>query len=506
MAKAGTNDTLAVVDIGSNSVRLKVAQVRSGKVVRVLDEKRERTRLGANLATTRLLDPASIKSSADAIGAFVKHARELGADRVEVLATAATREARNQDDFLSILKRRGIKLHVISSVLEGRLGFLSAASAVDLSKGPTAVFDIGGGSAQVVIAIEGVVCKCNSAPIGAVRLTQQFGGPDAIAKKNFLQASRYIDRQLEEVVLPWEIWPRTVVGTGGTMSSFQHVAALRRLEAHMKEHKRRPLSRVEDLQKIMTDMRSLKVSDRGMYLGLHADRADIFLTGLLVADRVLELLEAPLVRVHEGGIRDGALLHMSRGGGFDQQLGAPVEAANVLRRRTDDDMPHSTHVTRLALSLARQLGKVAGRDLLLLELAARLHDIGQFVEYEEHHRYSAEMIRAACLPGLTAEEIEIVACVARYHRKAIPELSHFHYGKLAASDRKRVDTLAAVLRVADGLDRSHRQKVKAVHLSREKGQWRIGCTCASNVSRELDAAEEKSSLWRRVLGPVVFQA
>jgi exopolyphosphatase/guanosine-5'-triphosphate,3'-diphosphate pyrophosphatase len=401
-----------------------------------------------------------------------------------------------------MLTRRGITLHVINSVFEGRLGFLSASSDIDLSRGTTAVFDIGGGSAQVVIAIDGVVCKCNSAPIGAVRITQLFGGPDAIARKNFQRASGYIDRQLEEIVLPWEIWPRTVIGTGGTMSSLQHVAALRRLEAHMKEHKQRPLSRTDDLQRIMNDMRGLKVSDRGMYLGLHADRADIFLTGLLVADRVLELLESPSVRVHEGGIRDGALIHMSRGGEFEQNSGDPVEAANQLRRRTDDDMPHSSHVAKLALSLAKQLGRIPASDMRLLDLAARLHDIGQFVEYEEHHRYSAEMIRAACLPGLSHEEVEIVACVARYHRKAIPELSHFHYGRLAARDRRRVDVLAAVLRLADALDRSHRQKIRAVRLSRSRGEWKIACTCSGSISRELDAAEEKSSLWRRVFGPV----
>ncbi len=501
MGKARTALILAVVDIGSNSVRLKVAHIHGGRRIETLHEARERTRLGANLSTTRRLDEESMLASTDAIEQFVNKAKKLGASEIQVLATAATREARNQADFIAMLAARGIKLNVIDAVQEARLGFLSASTAYDLSRGLSAVFDIGGGSAQIVLAQDGVLCKSVSMPLGAVRLMKQFGGPDSVARGLFQRAKAHVDRILYQALRDWELIPSVVIGTGGTVSSLSHVAALRRLEAHMPSRKSRPISRELDLLPILADMRRLKVEDRGMYLGIHADRADIIVTGLLVADRIMERLGAATVNMHDGGIRDGALLQMVKPGGMNQSPGGNKAAIDALRRKSGDDVPHSSHVTKLASMIFEQLRpKDSTRNLL--EIAAKLHDIGQLVDFEMHHRRSAEMIRAAALPGLTLREVEIIACVARYHRKAMPEPTHYHFQLLTAKDKEIVKRLAAVLRVADGLDRTHSQLVKSVEVKRVKGEWQLECSHRGKIDRELNAARDKANLWRRVFGPV----
>lgn len=502
MAKAGKTPILAVVDIGSNSVRLKVAKVH-GRRVETLHESRERTRLGANLSTTRRLDEQSMADSTEAIVQFVAKAKKLGASQIHVFATAATREARNQADFVAMLAARGIKLNVIDAVHEARLGFLSASTAYDLSRGISAVFDIGGGSAQIVLAQDGVLCKSVSMPLGAVRLMKQFGGPDTVARGQFQRARAYVDRVLDQALRDWELIPTIVIGTGGTVSSLSHVAALRRLEAHMPSRKARPISREFDLLPILADMRRLKVEDRGLYLGVHADRADIIVTGLLVADRIMERLGAASVNLHDGGIRDGALLQMRRPGGMNNSSDETRTAVDALRRKSGDDVPHSSHVAKLSCMIFQQMRpKDPTRNLL--ELAARMHDIGQLVDFEMHHRRSAEMIRAAALPGLCARDVEIIACVARYHRKALPEPTHFHFQLLSAKDKLIVKRLAAVLRVADGLDRSHSQLVRRVDVKRSKGEWFLECSRRGKIDRELKAAREKANLWRRVFGPIHF--
>lgn len=496
---------VAAIDIGSNSSRMRIADIGPRRTIRIVADRRVRTRLGSDLARTGRIPAQGLAAFDSAIDSFAAEIKTSHVDKVVAVATAAARESANGGELITIAGKHGIDLDVIDPEREGRLAFLGLSSKVSLRQGCAAVIDIGGGSAQVILSVDGMVCRCVSMPLGAVRLTQQFGGATTSSRSRFRAMQTFIRRTIDSALQDWNRDVDLVVGTGGTLTT---VAAM-----HEARKKGPPRPRVistlkvsDDILKPLEKLRRLPAAARGDVPGVPLERADIIVAGLAVAAELLDRLGAATFRTVEGGIREGLIVEA-----FDRQLTSPPsdahEAARRLAQRCDDDIPHSLHVVELCHQIVRSLPakmRLSPREAQLLALAAELHDIGVFVEYEKHHKHSWALIRNARLPGLSQIELAIVAAVARYHRKSLPRASHMELEDMNAAQRLLTSRLAAILRIADGLDRSHEQRITGLQIKNHRKRTQCLVQGDGDLTAEIMAASKKSDLWKSLHGSITF--
>lgn len=475
---------IAAVDVGTNSLRLIVAEASPDSTYRVVDDEKAVTRLGRGLATTGRLQPEAMEESVRAIARMKGIADGYGVGMLRIIGTAAVREAENGSQFCEMVRERtGLHLTPISAEEEARLAFLSAAHAFDLREVASAVVDIGGGSTEIVLASGGIVEQVFTLPLGAVRLTELFPGVEHPAPDRAYNAlRRHIRRQLKNVVGTPQINPQFLIGTGGTFTTLAAVSMHRgtavrdtsMLPFAMRGHE---MQRSE-IRHTLDWLRQLPVKARLRVPGLSADRAEIIIAGLAVVEGVLRHLGVNGVRVHDRGIRDGLLLTMlgEMYPSPERQRLEPVDRMRSARHFALNcryEEQHSNHVAALCLQIFDQMveqrpdllgtmGTPAAREIL--HVAALLHDVGYFINYAKHHKHSYHLIVHSDLPGFTHRELEVIANIARYHRRSEPKMRHPTFAKLSESDRLLVRRMAAILRVADGLDRTHTQSVRSVRL------------------------------------------
>lgn len=525
---------VAAIDIGTNSIRLIVGEAEDDGSYRVLDDEKEITRLGRGLHDSGRLDPDTQEHSAVTIARMKSIAEGYGAKEIRVVATAACREARNADEFLRLVRERsGLEVEVIPAEQEALLAYRSAAGAFDLAGAPAAVVDIGGGSLEVVFSAGlgsadargaglggGVIERVFSLPLGAVRLTEQFGGATAAAGKRHRELTRFVEATLRKQMGKPPFATALVVGTGGTFTTLATMLAHREMGPAAQglfsgSVQGREVRRSE-IRHLLDHLRDLSLRDRTRVPGLPADRADIIVAGLTVIDCLLQRLGANSVLVHEGGIRDGLLLSMVQCARADgapaADRGNPLRGVMRFARACQYEATHAKHVARLSLRIFDQLvdqcanlpqpvaAALSPRDRVLLEAAAILHDVGYLVNYASHHKHSYHLIVHADLPGLTSREIKVVANVARYHRAAEPKERHRNLAELSEADRQRVGVLAAILRIADGLDRTHMQRVRDVQLRLSGDAAHFVVVADEEPAVDIWGAIRKARLFERTFG------
>lgn len=495
---------LAVVDVGSASVRSLLVRGEPRGTYSRLGQDRASTRLGEGAGPDGALGERAMSRTLAGVRTLVANARKAGADVVFAFATAAMRDAPNAGEFARRLRAdAGVEVRVLGHRDEGRLAFLGASTEIDLSTGDAVVFDLGGGSLEVVQSRRGVVVANESLPLGAVRLTHRFGSEGTAEAVAAMRAhvAREIARRVHLVVERGAL----VVGIGGT------VRTLRAMAKACDAHSGRGVDR-EVVGRMIGEVARRTVAERRQMGGLPADRADIILPGLIVVDELLERVGGDHVEACRAGLREGVAMELIQRASQEATRSAGVRTARALERTCDQDVPHSQHVARLARSLFDQAVKLAPqvwsdadrrRERTLLHVASLLHDTGILVSYRGHHKHSAQIIRNAWLGGLAEREREVVALVARYHRRRGPRRHDEGYGELGRAEQRVVDRLAAILRVADGLDRTHDQRVRSASLSRKDGAWRLDAQSEQDATECVDAALSKGDLFERVMGGVL---
>lgn len=506
-----TGAVLAAIDVGTNSIRLIVAEALAEGGYRLLDDEKAITRLGEGLNETGRLSPAAIERSSLAVARMRSIAEGYGAEAIRAVATSAAREAENGEELVEAVRAAsGLDLEIISSEEEGRLAFLSCAHAFDLTSLPVVVADIGGGSTEVVHSSMGVVEGIEGIALGAVRLTERFGGPERAAGDRFEEMRRHAERALRDGISRPPFRAELMIGTGGTFTTLANIA-LRRRESMLEgaspttvrgfECKRREVVEVRDW------LRSMTLKARQRTPGLSPERADIIVAGLTLLECLMERLAIKRLRVHDQGIRDGLLLTMAGAAVEDAEAGDPRRAVDRFANNCTFERGHCDHVAQLALALFDQIAAKAdekrakrftGEARWLLEAASRLHDVGYHIAYKRHHLHSYHLIIHSDMSGFTGRHLQIVANIARYHRKAEPKKSHASYRALAPADRKLVRALSAILRVADGLDRTHTQRVRGVGMEMRGRLARLRVDAAEEPAVDIWGAARKGRLFEKV--------
>jgi exopolyphosphatase / guanosine-5'-triphosphate,3'-diphosphate pyrophosphatase len=449
---------VAAIDIGSNSIRQIVADVSPEGSIQVVDEMKAAPRLAAGLGATGELSALSIRAALEALDRMATLARQLGAVRIDAVATSAVREASNASAFLAeITRATGLKVRVLDGDEEARLSFRSAVAHFDMGVGRSVIVDIGGGSLELALTAEGVIERLGSLPFGAIRLTEEFLSAGVTPK-----GVRRLRRAVAEGIrghLPRRDWRGSqVIGSGGTFTNLAGIYLARQgiLTARSVHAAHIPRA---DLEHILDMLSEMTPEERRQVPGLNAERADIIVAGVAVAAEVLRRIEARDIVVSRYGIREGLLLEAAR---VTPTIADPGEArarsVSEFALRCHAEQPHSSHVQELALSLFDALGERLGcgrDDRAALSDAALLHDVGYHISYERHHKHSYHLILHADLLGLAPSEQVVIANVARYHRGEEPKRAHRNFGALDKSLRRRIKRLSALLRVADGFDRGH---------------------------------------------------
>ena len=401
-----------------------------------------------------------------------------------------------------VKKETGIGLEVIDGHSEASLSFRSVAHHFSLASGRALIADIGGGSLELIGAVNGLVEVTSSLPLGAVRLTELLLTGARSATREIEELRAYVRKRLRKA-LPKRDWiGATIIGSGGSFTNLCRMARARR-GYNFGEAVHGESVTTAELEQLLEWLSTKTPAERTEVPGLNPERADIIVAGLAVTAELLNRLEARSLTVSAYGLREGLLLEMV---GDQAALTAdPLRAMREFVERCQGDLRHVEKVRELALTLFDRLAEPLGcvpADRSILEAASLLHDVGQVVSYRRHHKHSYQLILHAERLKFTARDRLLVATISRYHRKKGPARNDAEMARLSEEDQQVVRRLAAILRVADGLDRGHCAVVADLTTRLSKGSLAIRVSAAgpkADLSLELWGASRKSDVLEKLL-------
>jgi exopolyphosphatase/guanosine-5'-triphosphate,3'-diphosphate pyrophosphatase len=477
-------DRFAVIDLGSNSFRLVVFMAGEGWWKRT-DEIYEAVRIGEGLMATGRLGEEPMERALATLDVFAHFCRaaRLGERSVDAVATSAVRDAENAPDFLARARARlELPIRVLSREQEARYAHIAAVDSTTLTDG--SVLDLGGGSLQLVRVAARKIKASGSWPLGTVRMSERFLPPNGPAKRRQLEELReHVAGRLADA--KWlardarEGDARRLVGIGGTVRNL--AAAAQRAAGLPSNGVQGMIVERDALGELVERLAALPASERASVPGIKPARADLILAGAVVVEGVLRAGGYEALETTEAGLREGVFFErLAPGAGDDvpedeRALFADVRIASVLNMAAQYqvDSEHTEHVAALALGMFDELAELGlhGGDPVERELlwaACMLHDIGMSIDYDDHHKHSRYLILNGALPGFAPVETAIIAQAARYHRKGMPAP-----GPLAAlfgqGDAERLERCATLLRLAEDLERSRDQLVRATSMALHNG-------------------------------------
>jgi len=489
--------TVGVIDLGSNSARLVLAEVMPGLPPRVLTEDREPVRLGEGVFHTGLLNRGAADRTLTALKRFAAVARARGVQKLVARGTCAMREAEDRGEFLERIKEEtGIDVVVLTGADEARMIARGVLSGLPDVSGEVVMVDMGGGSVEVSRAVEGTITDVCSLKLGAVRLSEMFLRSDPPSGSEMDLLRQHARALLRAVVTFSVASGGRVLGSAGTINALVQVAT---------KGKGIPSITVEELLETVEELAKLPLARRRQVPHLEAKRADIIVAGGLALVEVLKHVGARSVEITKRGLKEGLLLEAVESLGVAlPSATAPeqvrLDGAAAIARRYAADEAHGSQVAALACKLfegTRALHALADDARSELEVAALLHDIGNFVSFEKHHKHSAYLIQHSPLPGFSDPARARVAAIVRYHRRSGPAAAHAEWQVLTKTDRERVRVLASILRVADSLDRSHRHVVKDLAVECTKKEVLVKLTVGGPAEMEMWAATEKADMFHK---------
>ena len=499
--------TLAAIDIGTNSIHLVVARAVASDRFEVLARQKDMVRLGSGGGEMKRLADDAIDRGVEALARHRAIAEAHGAS-IRAVATSAVREAENRHVFLRrALVEAGVRVEVISGFEEARLIHLGVLQAVPDFDQRSVVIDIGGGSTEVVLGERDETLVARSLKLGAIRLTDGFFPDDKVTNKAVTRCRRRVQSVLAPLAREIDGFD-VAVGSSGTIQAVAAMVSAARGEKGPQTFNNFSFT-ADELDAVVESLVAAStVRERRKIPGLDDRRADIIVAGAIVLQEALRAFGAESVMISESALREGVLADTYR-----RTHGGSLHHLRDIRRRgvlhlaelTDDDPEHSERCAHLALQLHDQLAPwhdLGDGPRELLEAAALLSNVGLFISHSGHHKHSYYVIRnSEHLTGFTDREIEVIAQVARYHRRSAPKAKHDTFAALDEGDQEVVRTLAGILRVAIGLDRAHRGAVAALAV-REAGDvlvLEVEPAGGADVTVEIWSADERKALLEEVL-------
>lgn len=495
--------TVAVIDMGSNSFRLQVSDVFDG-TYKVLEDYKEVLRLGDDVYKNGKFSDAAIQSMMATLKNMKVIMDNMKVQHKRVVGTALFRDASNTPEVVHLIKREmDLDVDVISGDEEARLIYLAATGNFDLGDKSTLLTDIGGGSTELSYVVNGDLVDVISTPLGCSRITQTFVKKNKARNDEIEKMKQHIEEVLCSLFPPGGI--DRIIFTGGTVNALAQVYVRR---SNMADSAVKYVDTIF-FNHLIKELAGKSYENRAKISGLETDRADISLAAALIVQFLLKHYGLSGFYAFSGGLRNGLTIDLLNTLGlkllFQEEKIPDVRYSKLVEtgRKYNYEEEHSLHVTMLAKKLFEGLYdvmKLSLSDWRLLEAAAVLHDIGQHISYAKHHKHSYYLIKNTELAGYSEREQEIIANIAKYHRRAVPKKEDKPYGSLPASDRAVIRGLAAILRVADGLDRSHVSAVNELETVVTNNEIIITVHSDKDISMEMTGVAKKKDLIEDITG------
>lgn len=499
--------TFAAVDIGSNSVRLKVARLQGGRL-RAMHEDREVTRLGEGVFSSGFLTPQSMAETVKVLRRFHRTVQQLVPDSVRVLATSALRDARNSQAFLEwVRSATGWRVEIVSGLEEARLIHLGLVSDPRIDRAPTLMIDLGGGSCELTISQSGHIRDAVSLPLGAVRLTNEFLRHDPARKGELKRLAGFVTREVNRVadrIAKAKI--RNVIATSGT------AAALAGIASHVHSgggRQRNAVSRAQ-MNRISKRLARLPIAERRKIEGVGPRRAEIIVAGAAVYHELLDRLRLKGFRYSPLGLRDGILSQMAADYDSTTRSGKQIESErweSILKAVTHYhvDQKHAIDVRDSAMTLfsaLRSVHRLPPEYREWLSAAAMLYEVGDYVNRNGHHRHTYYIISNSEILGYTPQQRRIIGAIARYLGKSRPSAEEVPMKAIESDDRQNVQKAIVLLRLARALNLGRSRAVEKARITVRSADVRITLAPRRRmgVDLELWAIEKDAAYFREVFG------
>ena len=460
---------LAAIDVGTNSIHMVVAKIQPElPTFTIVDREKETVRLGNFDEDTKNLTADAMQRAIDALKRCCDIATSYQAEDVIAVATSAVREAKNGHEFIDrVHKEVGLAINLISGTEEARRIYLGVLSGMEFHRQPHAIIDIGGGSTELILGTGEPHRHLSSTKVGAVRLTAQFVSSNPVSDIEFTALQAYVRGMLEPTIdeLKQKLnsdESMRLIGTSGTIECLAGIVAHKELGMVPEPLNGFQMS-FKELSKLLDELCKSTYTQRLAMPEMSARRAEIIVAGAVILREAMDMLGADSITICERALREGVVVDWMLTHGLIEdrmQFQQSVRQRNVLKtaKKYKVHLDRAKRVAEFAMTLFEQTrGSLHSWGTLEQELlwsAAILHNCGHFISHSAHHKHSYYLIRNGELLGYTETELEVIANIARYHRKSAPKKKHDNYSTLPTRyHRQMVTQLSALLRVAVALDR-----------------------------------------------------
>lgn len=441
---------IAAIDLGTNSFHMIIARKRENEQIEILDREKIVVRLGEGAGDYDLITKEAEDRAIQALKTFKSIAKKYKAV-IQAVATSAVREAKNQEDFLRRVKKEvGINIKVISGSEEGRLIYLGVLRSIPAYDSNALVIDIGGGSTEIILGNAGKPIFIRSLKLGAVRLTEKFFKNGYVTKQKVEEAKKFIENFIYDTYIEFKkenLKYDVVIGSSGTVKTLNEL---------INQNQRNFFTKKEFEYALENILKYDTTSKRRKKLDLDEARADIIPAGALILNSFLEIFKVDKIYFSSFALREGVLFELL----FRKNKKTELEdlrkqSCITLLKKLNQEIPENTK--NVSLKILKQIGKYYPELLSekhILEYASLLHNIGVAISHSGHHKHSYYIItNTEYLLGFTNKELQLIACVARYHRKAFPSIKHFEFSILSEFEKNLVEFYSGILRIAIGLTR-----------------------------------------------------
>ncbi|VEP12810.1 Phosphatase [Hyella patelloides LEGE 07179] len=499
---------LAAIDIGTNSIHMIIAEAISKSNFEIIEREKEMAKLGAGVFASNYISDSAFQVGLETIDRYVQLADRLGVDEIITAATSAIREAHNGENFLNeVAAQTGLCPRIISGQEEARLILLAVRNSIALEEDKALVLDIGGGSTEAVIGDRSQIFFRDSMPLGVLRLLDMFEdkGAVGIEGRGVLEAHiRFIAQQIFEQIHP--IGFDRLIGTSGTirtMGEAAHIAA----GGESWQSVNAEVVQLKDISTLTQKLLEMKLEERANVDEVSDKRADAIHLGGVLLVQLMEMAGVPEITLCDASLREGMILdylkrHSPELADFPEPKNLRYRKAAYLAYKYESDWKENCHVANLAIQIFDQTQKLheyGDFEREILEFAALLHDIGQFISFRKHHKNSRHIIKRTDPRGFTDEEILLIRQLVRYHCKAKPTKKHKKFKKLSKQDRRLIKMLSGILRIAVALNKTKNRRVKSIACQISEEKLEISVSGADNLEVEIWAARRSRQVFAEVL-------
>lgn len=499
---------IAAIDIGTNSFHAVIVDIYPDGSFYTIDKLKEMVLLAEKGFDNRLSD-AAIQRALAALHKIKMLCDHQGADRILAYATSAIREAENGGELIQkVIDDIGIKIIAIPGRVEAELIGLAVQHSVEMPASPSLLMDVGGGSVEYILANKEKFFHLSSKKLGVARMTARFVEHDPISTEEIDILTTHFQTNLTDVAQAFASNRASMlIGSSGTMENIALMIAYRKDQSPHMSVNELEFTAAEFFE-LYDEVIKMNYQERSTLKGLDEKRISLLPAGLVLVNYVLKTFGIKRIKISSQALREGIILRYINQEMTDIKIAEFIESP---RRRSVMELvnkcnwheQHSRHVAKLALQLFDNFQEeleLQDGDRELLEYASFMHDIGYHISHRKHHKHALYIIRNSDLKGFKETEIEIMANVARYHRRSTPKSRHKHYDKLPRAEKKRVKKLSAILRIADGLDRSHYQNVQGMAIVKTADRVTIHIKTESDPHLEIWGAMRKNALFEEVTG------